>query len=67
MAQGPKVLNARLEAFLQFEATLIGQFHDHVMSAILPHLIPVIDIEPKIHRLVLSIQTFRRGSGRKFL
>ena len=32
VALGPEVLNARLEAFMQFESTLIGQVHDHVAS-----------------------------------
>ena len=32
MAQGPEALNARLEAFMRYEATPIGQVHDHIAS-----------------------------------
>ena len=28
VAQGPEVLNARLEAFMRYEAALIGQVHN---------------------------------------
>ena len=30
MAPGPGALNARLEAFMRYEATPIGQVHDHI-------------------------------------
>ena len=32
MVQGSEVLNARLEAFMRYETTLIGQVHDYVAS-----------------------------------
>ena len=43
VAQGPEVLNARLEAFMQFEATIIGQVYDHVASAMPTRYIPMPD------------------------
>ena len=33
VAQRPEVLHARLEAFIRYEATLIGHVHGHVASA----------------------------------
>ena len=33
LAQGPDVIRARLDAFMQFESTSIGQAHDHLISA----------------------------------
>ena len=33
LAQGPDVIRARLDTFMQFESTLIGQVHDHFVSA----------------------------------
>ena len=32
LAQGPDVIRARLDAFMQFESTLIGQVHDLLAS-----------------------------------
>ena len=33
LAQGPDAIRARLDAFMQFESTLIGQVHDHLESS----------------------------------
>ena len=46
MAQGPDELQARLEAFMRHEATLIGQVHDHVASAMPTRYIPMSEVEP---------------------
>ena len=41
LAQGLEVLNARLEAFMRYEATLLGQVHDQAASAAPTQYIPV--------------------------
>ena len=33
LSQGPEVLSARLNAFMDFEPTLIGQVHDHLAAS----------------------------------
>ena len=60
LAQGPEKLIARLEAFMRYEATLLGQVHDQAASAapIQYVPVPVTDVEPKTRPLVLNVKTF---------
>ena len=60
LAQGPEKLIARLEDFMRYEATLLGQVHDQAAIAAPIQYVPVsvTDVEPKARPLVLNVTTF---------
>ena len=62
VAQGPDVLNARRDAFLNFKAKIIGQVHDDVSST-MTTLCKYTEHEPKSRPILLNLKNFEGKMG----
>ena len=67
VAQGPDVLNARLESFLQYEATLLGQVQDQVASAMPTRFVAVPDQEAKPRPLKVDVKSYSGKEGENLI
>ena len=63
VAQGLDVLSARLEGFLQYEATLLGQVQDQVASAMPARFVAVRDQEAKPRPLKVNVKSYSGKEG----
>ena len=63
VAQGPDVLNARVETFKQYETALLGPFQSQVASAMPTRFVAMPDKEAKPRSLRVDVKHYSGKEG----
>uniref|UniRef100_A0AAV1UQI7 Retrotransposon gag domain-containing protein n=1 Tax=Peronospora matthiolae TaxID=2874970 RepID=A0AAV1UQI7_9STRA len=67
VSQGPEVLNARVESFMQYEATLLVQVEDQIASAMPTRYLSVPDKEAKPRPLRVEVKNYSGKEGENLI
>uniref|UniRef100_A0AAV1VDA4 Retrotransposon gag domain-containing protein n=1 Tax=Peronospora matthiolae TaxID=2874970 RepID=A0AAV1VDA4_9STRA len=67
VSQGPEVLNARVEIYMQYEATLLGQVQDQIASAMPTRYVSVPDEEAKPRPLRVEVKSYSGKKGQNLI
>ena len=65
--QGPEVLTARVEGFLQYEASLLRQVQDQMASAMPTRYVSVPDEEARPSPLRVEVKNYSRKEGENLI